>query len=160
MGDSRLERRIQGGSESPYKRWVAVVGGASALLLLVLPLAYPPVSEGQCVQGAVSCMNHATLPQRSCSASVVCSGFPVTTTGFVMTTMSNNVISCSPTSFGFMTASTATFNIMAIANQTAPPSRSCGWSWYSASGSTNGNFSITDADGLPVELMEFSVDNP
>ena len=80
--------------------------------------------------------------------------------GFIIASMSNNVISCSPTSAIFVTASTPTFNIMAVANQTTPPTRSCGWSWYSASGSTNGNFTITEADGLPVELMEFSVNHP
>lgn len=119
-------------------------------------LGLPAMSNAQCLSGGVSCMNHATLPQRSCSASVMCGGFN-TSTGFIMATTSNNVISCTPSSNTFFTP--ATFQIMAVANQTAPSTRSCGWYWYSASASITGNFSITEADGLPVELLEFSTDD-
>lgn len=128
-------------------------------LIPVLGFLYAPAALSQCVQNAVSCASHATLPQRTCQASVQCNGFPGTTTGFIMVTMSNNVISCTPTSALFMTASTPTFVISAVANTTAPASRSCGWYWYSASGTTNGNLSISEADGLPVELMQFSIDD-
>lgn len=115
----------------------------------------PTVTSAQCVQGAVSCMNHATLPQRSCSASVMCGGFS-TDIGTITATMSNNVIACSPMVDIFSTP--FTFSIRAVANTSAPATRSCAWHWISQSNSMSGILDMAEADGLPVELLEFSTD--
>lgn len=151
------------GQVGPIQRQQALArrGGLIRILVLCFLLAvltYPPAIEAQCVRGAVMCTNHATLPQRTCSASVMCSGFPGTSTGTLLTAGSNNVISCSPTSTTIFTP--GTLMIVAVANPTAPTSRSCSWDWNSGYESITGSFSITTADGLPVELMDFSIDDP
>jgi len=154
MVGKHIEQPIKRGHGSRQKRWTVL---GSLLLCVGISLALPQVLEGQCARGTIMCANHATLPQRTCSASVMCNGFPGSSTGTIAVAGSNNVIGCTPTSSLFFTP--GTFNIMAVANTTAPTTRSCSWAWNSVSGSTSGSFSIMEADGLPVELMGFSIES-
>lgn len=63
-----------------------------------------------------------------------------------------NNASCYHTAAGFE-------RLFAVAMTSAPPTRTCTWllSWDSPSIYTNCLRRITTADGLPVELLEFSV---
>ncbi|GJM09185.1 MAG: hypothetical protein DHS20C11_14610 [Lysobacteraceae bacterium] len=63
---------------------------------------------------------------------------------------------CLPTSTNFSTP--VTLSVMATVNFPLPTTAACNWYWQSYSASMTGNFSITGPmDGLPVELLEFSV---
>jgi len=86
----------------------------------------------------------------------MCSGFPYSSIGTVVNAASMNVTLCNPVSATFFTPTT--FTVTARAAQAAPPDRSCGWLWSSATFGSAGAFSIDAGDGLPVELMDFSVE--
>ncbi len=136
------------------------------LLLCILMLATleatGPVEAG-CAQGAVNCANNTAAMQRTCTAQLMCSSPPVGTFWAVTDIYPHmNVTQCSPTSSSIFNA-TATFTLSARAMTSSPTSRSCSWRWRSSSGmrllgGSSGTVTITTADGLPVELMDFSID--
>lgn len=128
------------------------------------------IQQGCSSYPAASCNVNSGM--KICSAAVTCVGsytnldgpqavgvywtlFPASPTA--------NVTGCS------QTATTATgpsvmFNLMASALTTAPASRQCVWGWNSSypaiSGkqALSGTITINAASGLPVELMEFSLE--
>ena len=109
-----------------------------------------------CVRGAVTCNNNTAGTMRTCSASLQCMGGPTWNVGV---NSSMNVTACLPTSTS-VAGPTATFTLVARANVIAPTDRSCSWFWgVPMEGGSTGFVQITSADGLPVELMEFSIED-
>ena len=118
------------------------------------------VTEADCVRGAVSCTNDTTAMQRVCSASLVCENAPSSGLWWAQSSIASNVQSCTPTNQNIRavpSAGTVTFTLVARANTTSPTTRACGWHWFTSTGIADGSTSINTIDGLPVELMEFSV---
>ncbi len=127
------------------------------LLLLTLQIWAAGTSEAAgCNRGAVNCNNNTAGTKRTCTANLVCTG-AIVPTWTVITANSNNVTACSPT-YVYPSGATLTVALLARANVTAPPTRSCQWSWHSRAYATNGTTSIATSDGLPVELMGFSIE--
>ena len=138
---------------------------ATLILCVLAALAWAPSSFGGsgCVRGSVTCNNNTAGTMRTCSASLQCYGG----IGFwaVSSVSATNVTACEPTYANAADTST-TFNLIARAMVTSPTNRLCGWSFgqpmRTADGGIQkrgGNFvSITTGDGLPVELMDFSID--
>ena len=129
-----------------------------ALCLLISWTLAPRASlaGGGCVRGAVNCSLNTMGTINSCTASVMCSGGPswaLTQAG------SMNVTACLPASTS-AAGPTLTFMVTARANVASSTDRACTWSYQipgmRALGST---ISITSADGLPVELMDFSIED-
>ncbi len=135
----------------PWARGVAVT------LCLLMPVWLPGTSSAGtgCVKGAVNCANNTMGTMRTCSATVQCTG---ATAWDFNTTTNLNVVSCLPAA-SYVMADPATFTLTAVANVTAPTNRVCGWSWQNPGRRGGGVIQITAADGLPVELMDFSVED-
>lgn len=112
----------------------------SPLLLLVGLFLLPAEAEAQCSTSIVSSGTYPTggmvakYIQKSIGGSYMCT-----------LTMSMSVIDCAPSGAGSGTTLSAT----AFTTAANP---SCGWNCGC------GTVAITVADGLPVELMEFSVE--
>lgn len=138
---------------------------AIVALGLLASLASAPASlaGGGCVRGAVNCANNTAETMRTCSATLQCIGGIVNWQ--ISTTSALNVTACEPgTAIGGIST---TFTLVARANVASPTNRACGWFFgqplRTASGGVErgpvtGTVSITTADGLPVELMGFSVE--
>ncbi len=114
-------------------------------------------TEAQCVRGAVVCANMTAM--RTCTATLMCSNAPSYDIWQLLQTMSTNVTACTPSGLEQLVGSTVTFALGAMAPTSAAPTRSCGWRWRTLSTITSGNTLISDADGLPVELMDFGFED-
>ncbi len=139
------------------------------LMLFLLVSAGP--ADAACARGAtVNCIITAgAMTKRECTATVMCNApaFMVTRWTAASAGLSPNVSQCNPVAAAQSTTMSPTWTFMLIARAmtTAATPRTCNWTWKSLSGfgtvSTvaSGSFAITNADGLPVELMEFSVES-
>ena len=134
--------------------WVGLLGA-----LLVPSMS----SAQQCVQGTqVNCgdlMRGAA--DRACTATVQCT-LGMAKGGYLYSYDSSGVQGCSPT---YLPLSTATFVISASAINSETGEKFCEWKWRISSlqparGPATGILRIDNADGLPVELMGFSIDGP
>lgn len=128
-------------------------------LALFLP-ALTGNAQGQCLQGAVTCANNAAM--RTCMATLMCSD-AATQMWAIGLTMNLNVTMCSPLFPLTVTGMTVTIPLTAMALMTAPTARYCDWYWYRQpfppSPPNFGFATISTTQGLPVELMEFSVES-
>ena len=137
---------------------------SALLIVLMLSLGVSPwmtgLSEAACTRGAAACNDNTAGTMRTCSATLMCSAPPGTLTMAWQLVLyrSYNVTMCSPP-FLTILGSTATFNLTAMASTAASNPRTCGWSWFTPAFSTNGRASISTADGLPVELMNFEIED-
>lgn len=141
--------------------------GLSTLLTAISIAAATPASAGgpiTCMRASMAnCADAGTMGSlRRCSATVMCSGGTDSTLAFFSLTDSTNVTTCQPFFSDFRAGGpggTVTYTVSAVALKTAPTSRFCSWYWGSKGGGS-GQFAITSSDGLPVELMDFSVGEP
>ena len=128
----------------------------SLFLLLPAKTIAGPLSE--CVRGPVSCTNRATT--RTCSATLMCD-HPAVQYWAVSATFGPNVSDCQPSLEGRTLATT--FTLVALAMTSAPATRTCSWIWSGVSASylpvSDGVVQITGGDGLPVELMDFAIED-
>lgn len=92
---------------------------------------------------------------KTCSASLVCESPPVGLEWGLMNVGGVNA-SCFPITY--VGGATFTINLIAMANTTASGTRECRWSFSTRFDRTSGTVSIGTADGLPVELLEFDID--
>ena len=113
-----------------------------------------PVVAG-CTRGPVACTTAAGY--KTCTATVRCIPGYYNPTWRLAVIASQNVVSCDPTA-STLTHPNATFNLVARARTTAPLTRSCLWQPDSPSRYSVDAVSIQTSDGLPVELMDFSID--
>lgn len=135
------------------------------LFILALLLFLPGLTEtadAACVRGPANCYdNTVTTSRRTCTASLACApGTPGSHNWSLMVTVVNDVLLCEPANASLM-AQSVTFGLRAVAATGAPTSnRMCRWEWILE---VIGNYfssdrvELTSSDGLPVELMEFSV---
>lgn len=135
-------------------------GVAAAFCLALFLPALTGSARAQCNQGAVTCANNAAM--RTCMATLMCSD-PATQVWVVGVTMNLNVTMCSPFLIPqSVTGMTVTIPLTAMALRTAPTARYCDWYWYRKpfppSPPNFGFATISTTHGLPVELMEFSVE--
>ncbi len=138
-------------------RWPALLA-PSLLALLLTSHGLTGTAGAGCNRGAVNCMNNTAAMQRTCTATLKCSQAPYRDDWAVCQQTALNVIDWSPYSCITFSGSPVTITLVVWAMTTAPPTRECGWTWFSASAQTEGTTSIASADGLPVELMDFSVE--
>ncbi len=135
-------------------RWVAI----PTILILISLLGAPPRTSAGCLRGAAACTNMTAM--RTCSATVMCTntaGFP-TEPWQIYLTYQMNVTSCHP-GFG-NDGDPATFTVIARAPTANPSQRHCRWYLYTdTSRLTYSWASISQADDLPVELMDFSIED-
>ena len=131
--------------------------GFAAAILLVFLVAIPTPSQagGECTLGPVSCGPHASLPRRVCSANLQCSTASVATVSVIGST---GVVGCAPlSSMNTGIGSMVTINLVASASTTDQTTHQCSWMWNTQS-VANGTAVIDASDGLPIELLEFGVD--
>ena len=117
-------------------------------------------AEANCFKTTGHCMNNAAAMQRTCDAWLLCNHpatFPVE--WYVTHTASTNVTQCLPVNSVKGPEIAPGFMLTARAMSSAPPTRSCSWKWRTEFGVYSGFVSITTADGLPVELMDFSIED-
>jgi len=154
----------------------------AGICVLVFPW-FSGLVEADCVrQATANCTVNSGI--QTCSATLMCSGGgtpdaksrpEVAARWSLRKTGSQNVIACSPASSSHHFSPTATFTLSAMAATAGTAFRECNWQWYSngsisvavEAGSamktrsriqaTMGTVVIDNSDGLPVELMEFSV---
>ncbi len=148
-----LPRRSVGTRQN---RWPALLAPGLLALLLTSHGLTGPAGAG-CNRGAVNCMNNTAAMQRTCTATLKCTNAPSHDRWTVFSADSNNVTECNPT-YHYILGATATFTLSAMAMTSSPSTRSCTWSWGTLIFFTFGTVSINTADGLPVELMGFSVE--
>lgn len=136
------------------------VFGTTIVLFMFALLAAPP-AEAACVKGPVTCGN--SMGMRTCSATLMCTNPPGA--GFTRWILNNpgtmdvNVTFCGDGT-GDVFSPTATFSLTGMALQTAPTNRTCDFDIYTAPNFAYfGAVTITTAEGLPVELMDFSVES-
>lgn len=88
---------------------------------------------------------------------VQCTGAP---TWSIATTDALNVTACLPAVTTDAGKATVTFTLIARAMVSSPTNRACGWAFAAPMrGGLSGSISISTADGLPVELMDFSIED-
>ena len=145
---------------SPIRRSRSTAAGrpettrrALTAFCLILSLAWMPAASGGgsgCYRGTVNCITSANMT--ICSATLMCTG----ATGLMlMVNGSMNVSGCSP---AFLSTEVNTTTLIARADTDSPIDRSCSWGWQIGGLlPPSGSVKITSADGLPVELMDFSV---
>ncbi len=119
------------------------------LCLLLLP-AVPVKAQVMLCTAGVNCTVMAGV--KKCTKTF--NAFAMSTT--TMTVM-NNVIACNHTTAGTIIAGYTIKFIASAMTNSPPPTRTCSWMWTNANGA---NVCIINlADGLPVELMDFSVES-
>lgn len=128
------------------------------IILLSLSGTPAPIEAQGCNRGPVNCVNNTAAMQRTCTADLMCTNNPGKSWTISFST-SANVTFCQPANFTTISGTTITVGLVARAMTTAPTSpRSCVWNWSTSVGSVAGFASISSGDGLPVELMDFSVE--
>jgi len=119
------------------------------------------VAEAGCNRGTVTCEFNAGGTKKTCKATLECKNAPGSDFWAVSDQGGDNVIDCIPF-YQALPGATVKFSLTAIANPTyIATTKVCQWRWYTYLSSTPmamGFVEIDDADGLPVELMEFSVE--
>ena len=70
----------------------------------------------------------------------------------------NDVTGCSPTQTNATTSITFTVTAMALTTATTGDRR-CTWNWSTGAARVPGTFSIQSSNGLPVELMDFTIES-
>lgn len=128
--------------------------------VIVALCTFSAVASANCSRGAVSCTVMTGI--KTCNADVDCVGIPMGNVVELSVTSSTGILGCQPTMttappMGF--AGAVNFTISASASTMAQSTHSCTWRW-SIGGVRRGGglFVISDAQGLPVELMDFAVD--
>ena len=125
-----------------------------ALLLMVMLM--PVVVEAGCVRQATANCTVMT-GMKTCSATLMCSAAPLISYWVLSPNSGSlNVTSCTPSNT--ISFNAVTWTLVAKANTSSSATRQCSWNWRTLNSYTMGTTSITTADGLPVELMEFSVE--
>lgn len=128
-----------------------------ACALIALSMIAFGGAQAACNAGAVSCMAGPGAGQKQCTRTVMCNA-AATGGGYVSIGSSYGPVVCSGGAiFDGMTMFTDTLVATATASGI---SHSCSWGWttFTMSGSMAGGFfTISNGDGLPVELMEFSI---
>ncbi len=147
--------RVSSTSKTPGLMTMAF--GLALLIVLAASWVTDP-AHAACNRGAVNCVHNTAMTMRTCSATLMCSSPNVTPMWQVQSFGALNVTSCAPPA-AILSGSPATTTLVAKAPTTAPTNRLCSWRALTLSSNfLSGTPSITSADGLPVELMEFSVD--
>lgn len=127
--------------------------------LIVALCTFSAVASADCFRGAVSCTVMSDI--KTCTANVDCGGIPPGVMARLSVTSSTGILGCQPTmtSGGGPFGGMARFTISASASTAAQSNHSCTWRW-SIGGVRRGGGTlvISDAQGLPVELMDFAVD--
>lgn len=132
-----------------------LTGLTLALFLLAAPSAK---AGGGCTAGTVTCSPHPTLARKVCSRNLSCNGLsPVMAT--VTSVTNTGVAGCTPTSGMLTGGSMVTFTLVASVSTNAQATHTCGWDWNTTALSNNGNVQIDSSDGLPIELLEFSIED-
>ncbi|MEM7586115.1 MAG: hypothetical protein AAF560_22180 [Acidobacteriota bacterium] len=134
---------------------LALLAVAASLVTLSLP---SDIAEAACNRGPVGCTVNTIAGTKMCTATLQCASALKNSEWTVRSTAMTNIIACDPTEVEGVTGPT-TFLLMATASTTAPTARLCGWEWNTRTTKSTGNVSISTADGLPVELMDFSVES-
>lgn len=133
--------------------------------VLLSPVVVPRVANAGCIQGSTICGSDyiylpppsSTIPgvHRTCSARVRCSNTCAHPFFVISNTHSNNVTHCAAPSLVVLGT---TFTIIARAPKTYPQTRTCRWRWNATACISRGILELSTSDGLPVELMRFSVE--
>ncbi len=126
----------------------------AVLGLFLFSFLLPTPATAACNRGAANCYNNTAGTMTTCTATLMCTQ-GVLSSALIQLTGMINVTQCNP-ALTNQTALMVTIPISAMALATAPPTRACSWNWATYSG--NGNTSLKSSDGLPVELMDFSVE--
>ena len=130
---------------------------ATLVLVASVQLILVGAAEAACTKGVVTCTNLATV--RTCTAPLVCNpGANSTTRWDVQVWSSSNVTVCGPSIA--LPNPTSTVTLSAKATTMAPTTRFCNfrWSAFDSLSVDAGNVFIDQSDGLPVELMDFSLE--
>ncbi len=135
------------------------------ILIIICCLVQPlflSVAEAGCIRGNVTCDFNTAGTEKTCKATLECKNAPGSDFWAVADQGGDNVINCIPF-YQALPGATVKFSLTAIANPTSiATTKVCQWLWYTYLSYTTamamGFVEIDDADGLPVELMEFSVE--
>ncbi len=125
-----------------------------ALILAAAHLLVPQRAQAECVRGAVNCTSMASM--RTCTAMLACMNPPV----FARWSAYGYPVNVTYCNAPLAKSTSPSFTLIARAITTpAAATRSCIWDWHTIYFSTSGSVSITTADGLPVELMNFAIED-
>lgn len=137
-----------------------MISNGQRVLLIAALFAFANQSWADCGRGAVSCT--AMSGVKTCRADVTCTLPMVNRSASLTLISSTGVNDCLPamdSGMAGMFSNMVYFDITAVASTTAQMTHTCAWRWQTnpTRGGT-GLIDISEAHGLPIELMEFEID--